>query len=167
VVFSGALAVVGEERSDVEVSVPAGGSVTFSEENNRLVATIDSAVNAFVRVPRTRTLEVDGGNGAICVEQLHASLDIQAGTAAIQAGIAPPSTGAVNLQTSIGGITLAVPDDTNADLTAQTPGGAVVFDGITFAGANVAGSASGDLNSGGGVDMVIQTTTANIVVRGR
>jgi hypothetical protein len=90
IVFSGALAVIGEERGDVEVNIPPGGSVTFSEESNRLVATIDAAVNALVRVPQGRALEVDGGDGAICIQGLQASLDVQAGTASVQAGVAPP-----------------------------------------------------------------------------
>ncbi len=70
------------------------------------------------------------------------------------------------MQTSVGAITLSLPDDAAGALTAQSAGGSVVVDGLAFDGTNIGGAANGTFGGGGALAVTLQTTTADITVGG-
>ncbi len=102
----------------------------------------------------------------VTVKRLNASCDIVSSDGGVTTEVALPPDGFCYITAVKGTITLKVPTNTSANVTARTTHGSISYSNLTFTGLNQqTGSLSGRLGAGNG-QIRLETGEGNIVIQG-
>ncbi len=145
---------------------------------------VSASVHYSIRVPREADLRIDTVNGKVFVEGAHGRIDLETTNGGVKAEDAGGSVTArttngsidvelreisadeaMDFRTTNGSITLTLPSDVRADLSARTTNGSVHTDfPVTVQGTFRKNRLEGELN-GGGATIELRTTNGSIRIR--
>lgn len=166
----------------------SGGDITIStvypRSKNGWFGNVNSQVHYSIRVPQRADLELDTVNGKVLVKGVHGQIGLETTNGGVRVENAGGSVTArttnggidcelrevssdedMNFRTTNGGITLTLPSDVQASLSARTTNGSVSTDfPVTVQGTFRKNRLEGDLN-GGGASLELKTTNGSIKIR--
>lgn len=173
----------GEEPASAE-----DATIEFSGEGDRLNVTVTpSAANVWVdlqiAVPQGASWIVESGAGDVTLDSLRGggsaatttgfvsgqrlagSIDVGVDDAEVSLGLTVDDGAAIAVLVGIGPISIFVPPETDALLSADTGDGDVFIDPeVPFSGTNVDGTAAGELGAGATATMTLQTGAGMIEI---
>lgn len=166
----------------------SSGGITVSTEYPKSMGgwfgNVNSQVRYSIQIPHQADLELDTVNGKVTVEGVQGQIGLESTNGGIRVEDAGGSVTArttngsidcelrevgsdedMNFRTTNGSITLTLPSDTRANLSARTTNGSVSTDfPITVQGTFRKNRLEGDLN-GGGANLELKTTNGSIKIR--
>jgi hypothetical protein len=170
---------------------PSDATVEFSGEGDRLNVTVTVAraevwVDLDITVPSGASFEIDSDAGEVTLDKLTGggevsttsgfvsgaglagSITVRVDDAEVALAMTVADGDVISVVAGAGPITMAVPPDTDALLTADTGDGSVIIDPeVPFSGTNAGGSAVGELGAGATATMSLSTGNGNIEIRAR
>ncbi len=169
------------EADDVEVTVAGEGS---SVSVNVAVASSEFWADLDIAAPAGASWNIESGEGDVTLDGMTAGGAVVTTTGFVTgAGLAgsldvSSSLSEISIETTVeagddvavalgeGPISLFVPAETDALLTASTDSGSVLIEGVPFSGTNVGGQATGELGAGATATVTLQTGAGDIRIAG-
>ncbi|MEW5854537.1 MAG: DUF4097 family beta strand repeat-containing protein [Myxococcota bacterium] len=163
-------------RPTLHSSDPEAGNIEVYVDGDTMIVQVNNTSGGDVRVdvevttPENLSFDVNTGGGTLNLTGMKGSgkANTQDGNCTVD--MDPGTDGSLQLNTNAGNISVTVPAATAGTLTASATsgGGSVsISSNLNFDGANVAGSATGNLNGGGSVELTLNTMSGSISVTGR
>lgn len=175
--------------ADLEVNINETGTgvkieTEYPKGKSGWWGSVSSSVRYSIRVPRQADLVIETVNGKVVVEEVQGRIDLESTNGGIKAEDAGGSVTArttnggidvelqefdndedMNFRTTNGSITLTLPSDIRANLSARTTNGSVQTDfPITVQGTFRKNRLDGEIN-GGGASIELKTTNGSIRIR--
>ena len=175
------------EALKVVIDESAGGitiSTEYPKSKGGWFGNVNSQVRYSIRVPQRADLELETVNGKVVVEGIQGQIGLQSTNGGVRVQDAGGSVTArttngsidcelrevsddedMNFRTTNGSITLTLPSNVQATLSARTTNGSVSTDfPVTVQGTFRKNRLEGDLN-GGGASLELKTTNGSIKIR--